>query len=545
MRYQVLARKWRPRSFDTLVGQPHVVRALSNALEQNRLHHAYLLTGTRGVGKTTLARILAKSLNCEQGIRQKACGECPACLEIDQGRFVDLIEIDAASNTGVDAMRELLENAQYAPSKGRFKVYIIDEVHMLSTSAFNAMLKTLEEPPEHIKFILATTDPQKVPVTVLSRCIQFNLRQMATSDIVGHLQNILTTESIEHETEALGMIARAAQGSMRDALSLTDQAIAYGQASIKLDDVSNMLGAIDQRYLFAIINALLDEDGNAILAQSDQMLERSLSFENALDALAKLFHQIAMVQVVPESLADDLPDRQAILDLSQRIPADLLQVFYQITILARRDLNLAPDAYAGFTMCLLRLLAFNPKNQAGLQQPKPTIASTNATKGATQTTPKAVAVQQSNTNANTITEQKPTQRPATDQQQSASAFDGNWRGLIGQLKLGIVRTLAQNCEVSRYDAQNIYLLLQPEQKHLLMQNYQDKLAATISKHYNQKVQLHFEVGGTGDTPAQQIKTEKAVQQSQAEKAIHEDIFVQALMSDFDATIVKNSIKPLN
>lgn len=542
MRYQVLARKWRPRSFDTLVGQPHVVRALSNALEQNRLHHAYLLTGTRGVGKTTLARILAKSLNCEVGISQNPCGKCPTCVEIDQGRFVDLVEIDAASNTGVDAMRELLENAQYAPTKGRFKVYIIDEVHMLSTSAFNAMLKTLEEPPEHIKFILATTDPQKVPVTVLSRCIQFNLRQMAISDIVAHLKNILSTESIEHETEALGMIARAAQGSMRDALSLTDQAIAYGQASIKFEDVSNMLGAIDQRYLFGIINALLDEDGNAILSQADQMQTRSLSFENALDALAKLFHQIAMVQIVPDSLADDLPDRQAILDLSQRIPADLLQVYYQITILARRDLNLAPDDYAGFTMCLLRLLAFEPNSQTGIQQTSPTKAS--APKRTSQAIPNKDAASLSKTEPGAAIEKNSSQPPAPSQQGS-STFDGNWRGLIGQLKLGIVRTLAQNCEVSRYDTNNIYLLVQPEQKHLLMPNYQDKLAATISKHYDQKIQLHFEVGGSGDTPAQQIKSEKAAQQSQAEKAIHEDTFVQALMSDFDATIVKNSIKPLN
>ncbi len=544
MRYQVLARKWRPRSFDTLVGQPHVVRALSNALEQNRLHHAYLLTGTRGVGKTTLARILAKSLNCEQGVSQKACDTCPACQEIDQGRFVDLIEIDAASNTGVDAMRELLENAQYAPTKGRFKVYIIDEVHMLSTSAFNAMLKTLEEPPEHIKFILATTDPQKVPVTVLSRCIQFNLRQMATSDIVAHLQNILSTESIEHETEALGMIARAAQGSMRDALSLTDQAIAYGQSSVKLEDVSSMLGAIDQRYLFEIINALLDEDGSKILAQADQMQARSLSFENALDALAKQLHQIAMVQIVPNSLADDLPDRKSIMELSKRIPADLLQVYYQITILARRDLNLAPDAYAGFTMCLLRMLAFSPKNQANLQQPTPT--STSSGKQTPSAAPKSTAMPQGQIKPPLSTpKDNHTQESANPTQSSNNVFDGNWRGLISQLKLGIVRSLAQNCEVSRHDAKNIYLLIQPEQKHLLMQNYQDKLAATISKHYNQKIQLHFEVGGNGDTPAHQIKTEKAAQQSQAEKAIHEDTFVQALVSDFDATIVKNSIKPLN
>jgi len=277
MSYQVLARKWRPKSFETLVGQPHVVRALTNALEQQRLHHAYLFTGTRGVGKTTLARILAKSLNCETGITAKPCGVCSACTEIDKGRFIDLIEVDAASNTQVDAMRELLENAQYAPTVGRFKVYIIDEVHMLSKSAFNAMLKTLEEPPAHVKFILATTDPQKVPVTVLSRCLQFNLRQMASTTIAEYLQNVLKTENIAFEPTAINLISRAAAGSMRDALSLTDQAIAYGNQTVNEVEVRGMLGAIDQSYLFEIINALLANDGEALVEKAKQMEVRSLS----------------------------------------------------------------------------------------------------------------------------------------------------------------------------------------------------------------------------------------------------------------------------
>ena len=373
MSYQVLARKWRPKSFETLVGQDHVVRALSNALEQNRLHHAYLFTGTRGVGKTTLARILAKSLNCETGITAKPCGVCSACTEIDRGRFIDLIEVDAASNTQVDAMRDLLDNAQYAPTTGRFKVYIIDEVHMLSKSAFNAMLKTLEEPPAHVKFILATTDPQKVPVTVLSRCLQFNLRQMAGTSIIGHLQNILGQENIPYEATALNLIARAADGSMRDALSLTDQAIAYGGQTVNEVEVRAMLGAIDQSYLFQLLEALVANDGAALIAQAKRMEERSLSFEAALNDLAQLLHQIAVAQTVPESVATDLPERDALLSLAQKIPAETLQLYYQIALLGRRDIGLAPDEFAGFSMSLLRMLAFSPNES--MVQPATSVAT--------------------------------------------------------------------------------------------------------------------------------------------------------------------------
>ena len=360
MSYQVLARKYRPKSFDTLVGQPHVVRALTNALTQQRLHHAYLFTGTRGVGKTTIARILAKSLNCETGITATPCGVCSACTEIDRGRFVDMLEVDAASNTQVDAMRDLLDNAQYAPTVGRFKVYIIDEVHMLSKSAFNAMLKTLEEPPAHVKFILATTDPQKVPVTVLSRCLQFNLRQMASTTINEHLQNVLTQESITFEPAALNLISRAAAGSMRDALSLTDQAIAYGNQTVNEAEVRSMLGAIDQTYLFDILHALIAHDGAALIEKALNMQMRNIAFEAALNDLALILHQIAMAQTVPDSIANDLPERAMLLDLAQKIPAESLQLYYQIALLGRRDIGLAPDEYAGFTMSLLRMLAFAP-----------------------------------------------------------------------------------------------------------------------------------------------------------------------------------------
>jgi DNA polymerase-3 subunit gamma/tau len=365
MSYQVLARKYRPRSFETLVGQEHVVRALTHALEQQRLHHAYLFTGTRGVGKTTLSRILAKSLNCRGadgngGITAQPCGVCEACTAIDAGRFVDYIEMDAASNRGVDEMAQLLEQAIYAPSNARFKVYMIDEVHMLTNHAFNAMLKTLEEPPEHVKFILATTDPQKIPVTVLSRCLQFNLKQMPPGHIIGHLDNILGQEAIEFEAPALRLLAQGAHGSMRDALSLTDQAIAYAAGKVTLEAVQGMLGALDQSYLIRVLDALAAQDGGALLAVADEMATRSLSYNAALQDLATLLHQIALAQTVPAALAEDTPQREDIVRLAAQFNPEEAQLFYQIAVHGRNELGLAPDEYAGFSMTLLRMLAFRP-----------------------------------------------------------------------------------------------------------------------------------------------------------------------------------------
>jgi len=365
MSYQVLARKYRPRSFDTLVGQEHVVRALTHALDQQRLHHAYLFTGTRGVGKTTLSRILAKSLNCRGAdgngtITAQPCGVCEACVAIDAGRFVDYIEMDAASNRGVDEMAQLLEQAIYAPSNARFKVYMIDEVHMLTNHAFNSMLKTLEEPPEHVKFILATTDPQKIPVTVLSRCLQFNLKQMPPGHIISHLDNILGQEAIEFETPALRLLAQGAHGSMRDALSLTDQAIAYAAGKVTLEAVQGMLGALDQSYLIRVLDALAAQDGAALLAVADEMATRSLSYNAALQDLATLLHQIALAQTVPAALAEDAPQREDIVRLAAQFTPEEAQLFYQIAVHGRNELGLAPDEYAGFSMTLLRMLAFRP-----------------------------------------------------------------------------------------------------------------------------------------------------------------------------------------
>ncbi len=367
MSYQVLARKYRPKNFETLVGQEHVVRALSHALQTGRLHHAYLFTGTRGVGKTTLSRILAKSLNCigpdgNGGITATPCGVCEACTAIDAGRFVDYIEMDAASNRGVDEMAQLLEQAVYAPSNARFKVYMIDEVHMLTNHAFNSMLKTLEEPPEHVKFILATTDPQKIPVTVLSRCLQFNLKQMPPGHIISHLDNILGQEGITFEQPALRLLAQGAHGSMRDALSLTDQAIAYAAGQVTLEAVQGMLGALDQSYLIRLLDALVSQDGADLMAVADEMASRSLSYNGALQDLGTLLHRIALAQSVPTAVPEDLPELADIHRLAAAFDAQEVQLYYQIAVHGRNEIGLAPDEYAGFTMTLLRMLAFRPGN---------------------------------------------------------------------------------------------------------------------------------------------------------------------------------------
>lgn len=388
MNYLALARKWRPRSFPELVGQDHVVRALSNALETQRIHHAWLFTGTRGVGKTTLARILAKSLNCETGITANPCGQCSACLEIDQGRFVDYIEVDAASRRGVDEITPLLEQAIYAPSRGRFKIYTIDEVHMLTTHAFNAMLKTLEEPPAHLKFILATTDPQKIPVTVLSRCIQYNLKQMAPESVVEHLQLLLAEEAVEYETAALQLIARGAAGSMRDALSLTDQAIAFSGNRITVEAMQDMLGTIDQSYLVNLLRALLAGDASKVVTLADAIAERGFSYEGALADLSIVLSRIAMEQRLPGTLDSDDPLFEDMMSVAQSAHQDILQLFYSIAVHGRKELALAPDEYSGFVMICLRMLALvnaptiqqelDQRPQATQNSPASSVSATSA-----------------------------------------------------------------------------------------------------------------------------------------------------------------------
>lgn len=365
MAYQVLARKWRPKTFADLVGQEHVVKALRNALDEGRLHHAYLLTGTRGVGKTTIARILAKSLNCENAVHGEPCSQCESCTQIDSGRYVDLLEIDAASNTGIDNIREVLENAQYAPTAGKYKVYIIDEVHMLSKSAFNAMLKTLEEPPEHVKFILATTDPHKVPITVLSRCLQFVLRNMTTQQVAEHLAHVLDRENVPYQPQALQLLGRAAAGSMRDALSLLDQAIAMGSGKVAEQDVRQMIGAVDKQYLFELLEGIIKQNGEALLEKAQEMSARAIGFDSALAELAMLLQRLALIQTIPSALANDDPERETLLRLSQALSGEQIQLYYQCAIHGKQDLPLAPDEYAGFVMTLLRMLAFAPLAASG------------------------------------------------------------------------------------------------------------------------------------------------------------------------------------
>lgn len=546
MSYQVLARKYRPRSFDTLVGQAHVVQALKNALDQKRLHHAYLFTGTRGVGKTTLARILAKALNCENGISSSPCGTCSACTEIDQGRYVDLIEVDAASNTQVDNMRDLLDNAQYAPTQGQFKIYIIDEVHMLSKSAFNAMLKTLEEPPEHVKFILATTDPQKVPVTVLSRCLQFNLKQMPSASISEYMEKILKEEAINYEINAIYLIAKAANGSMRDALSILDQGIAYCGGTIEEVTIKKMLGAIDQSYLFNLIQAVINQDGQKVIEIAKHMDERNLSFEAALNDLANLIQIISVTQAIPESLEVSYLDRDQVIALSKKISAEQLQLLYQITILGRRDLYLAPDEYAGFTMTLLRMLSFAP--QDAVIAKNPAIAKNDVAQSATKMESAAISKDVSSETFEIkkkieVTHEIDEDISDKEISKEAVSFNGNWRELVDQLKLGLVKALAQQSELVSFKNNEIILSIADEHKHLLNEAYQKKLELSLSEHFSQRIKLVILQKGANNSPLKQKQEERSTLMKDTENAILQDQFVKSLLTEFNAEIIPSSIKP--
>jgi DNA polymerase-3 subunit gamma/tau len=524
MSYQVLARKWRPKSFATLVGQEHVVRALTHALEQQRLHHAYLFTGTRGVGKTTLARIVAKALNCETGITATPCGTCSSCVEIDGGRFVDYIELDAASNRGVEDMTSLLEKATYAPTRGRFKVYVIDEVHQLSGHAFNAMLKTLEEPPEHVKFILATTDPQKIPVTVLSRCLQFNLKQMPPAAIVDHLTRILEAEQVAFEPLALRHVAKAAAGSMRDALSLLDQAIAHGAGRVEEAGVRDMLGTVGDDYLFAILDGLAAGDIQAMVDVADAMDARSLAFDSALQELATLFHRVALLQMAPQALADDA-ERARLAPYAQAFDAEFLQLCYQIAIHGRDDLALAPDEYAGFTMTLLRLHAFRPESGPALA----TVAA--ASPSASASTAKPTARQAA--------------APARTPPPSGEVTD--WHALVAGLPLsGLPKQLAQHCELAETTDAQITLRLPPAHKSLLNTKApQDKLQAELQNHFGRPLKLVVIVAEPeGETPAERNRNEKRERQDKAIAAIEGDPFVREVVDLFDASIDESTIKPV-
>ena len=544
----VLARKWRPKNFSQLAGQEHVVRALSNALTQNRLHHAYLFTGTRGVGKTTIARIFAKSLNCLTGITAIPCGECSACKEIDSGRFVDLIELDAASNTQVDNMRELLEGALYAPTSGRFKVYIIDEVHMLSKSAFNAMLKTLEEPPAHVKFILATTDPQKIPVTVLSRCLQFNLKQLPPALIVTHLQHVLEQENIEFEQGAINLVARAAQGSMRDALSLMDQAIAFSAGKIEESEMRTMLGAMDQGCLFELLTSLLEKNGAALLEVADNMASRSVAFDSALQELASLLHRIALAQTVPQAIADDEPERARLLALADACAPEDVQLFYQIAIHGRAEIDLAPDEYAGFTMTLLRMLAFAPSRS---DTPAQICAVIGEQRAAPIARPQSIApdstVVQVPVAPVQIEAAPPAAvRPKVSVAAKESGEQPDWTELLALLGLqGMAQQLAKHCVLESVAEHQVVLRLAQEHKHLQTRMASENLQSALNEYFGRPVKLSIVFGKIAvATPAKIEHQTRQVRQQQATVSIEEDAFVVAAQVEFDANVVADSIKPI-
>jgi len=533
MSYLVLARKWRPRQFSELVGQGHVVQALTNALDNDRLHHAYLFSGTRGVGKTTLARILAKSLNCEQGVSSKPCGECSSCREIDAGNFVDLLEIDAASRTKVDQTRELLDNVPYAPVKGRYKVYLIDEVHMFSGHSFNALLKTLEEPPPHVKFLLATTDPQKLPVTILSRCLQFNLKHLLPEQIATQLQHILAAEKIQHDAGSIQLVANAADGSMRDALSLLDQAIAFA-ADTALDEeqIRSMLGTVSRDRLLEILQALVDQDGERLLQIVDEMAAITVDFAAALNEIQSILHQLAALQLVTQqkSSNDDL------CSLAEQMAAEDVQLYYQIALNGQRDLPYAPDQRTGFAMTLLRMLAFRPAsetrpdNKPVILHPVPKPAAT----GAPVSAPKApgVSPQKKQSAVSAGSDSKPSVE--------------NWPLFIRSLKLGgMACQLAENTSLIAWQDNKLVLALDPAYEQLSSGKARQRFEQALKQSLGETIKIDMQLTApTQDTVAQQKQQQQQDRQDAARQSIESNDYVQALQQTFDASVDDASIKPL-
>lgn len=606
MSYQVLARKWRPQNFSELVGQEHVQRALINALDDDRLHHAYLFTGTRGVGKTTIARIFSKSLNCETGISSTPCGQCSTCMEIAEGRYVDMIEVDAASRTGVDDTRELLENVQYAPTRGRYKVYLIDEVHMFSKSSFNALLKTLEEPPPHVKFLLATTDPQKLPVTVLSRCLQFNLKRLPVSLIVSHLQHILTQENVEFNVTALQLIAESADGSMRDALSLLDQALAFGGGAIVEQEVRDMLGSVSRDKVITLLTALLQRDASQTLAVVAELAEFSPDFENVLAELLSLLHHMSLAKTVPEALDEFVSAREKLLQLSEQVSAEDLHLFYQIALIGRRDLPLSPDARNGFEMVLLRMLAFRPagvdttrsatsavvanttvnkatanktlagkkivennaidKNAAQLIKPVAAPAKTmnsSMAETAISAASASTAVIANEGSANvaktnmvkassaepSVVEINATETRAVENNAvTVNKDSAQWREIVEALGLGgLVKQLAVNCAIKQRDGNSIILQIASGHSNLINVKAKQRLQQALGEYFNIDAELQIEVVSKveAESPAQTVQRETAKRQQQAEQSINDDSFVKLLKENFNAEIIPGSVKPVS
>ncbi|MBL4763126.1 MAG: DNA polymerase III subunit gamma/tau [Gammaproteobacteria bacterium] len=561
MSYQVLARKWRPRDFSEMVGQQHVLKALIHALDDDRLHHAYLFTGTRGVGKTTLARILAKSLNCEKGVSSMPCGECSACTQINEGRFVDLIEVDAASRTKVEDTRELLDNVQYAPSVGRYKVYLIDEVHMLSSHSFNALLKTLEEPPPHVKFLLATTEPQKLPITILSRCLQFNLKRMTPDLIVGQLEKILDDEKIDYDKAALHLLARGADGSMRDGLSLLDQAIAFGRGKVNEDDVREMMGTLSEEFLLSILEALAQRDAASLIEQVHALAERAPDFDAALSELLALLHQLTLLHMGLAASGLQQSDMERFKTLADKISEEDVQLFYQIGLHARRDMLMAPEPVIGFEMALLRMLAFQPvahqsmAHQSITHQPhahQPMAKASNTT---------AVPVKKNDA----VAPPKKTQTPRAEEKAAVNVADNNsanqieeqpkkygvrtdsvtdWHALLPDLKLkGLVNELASNCVLKEHKNNKFELLLAPSCKQLLSDKFLGGLTAALQKIFGADTKVDIQIGQSeSESPTQTRERQVKEKQSSAVAAMQSDPFVQGLKETFGAELDVSSVE---
>ncbi|PIE83500.1 MAG: DNA polymerase III subunit gamma/tau [Candidatus Contendobacter odensis] len=548
MSYQVLARKWRPRTFHELAGQAHVVRALTHALDRQRLHHAFLFTGTRGVGKTTIARIFAKSLNCEQGVSSHPCGECAACRAIDGGHFLDLIEVDAASRTKVEDTRELLDNVQYAPTQGCYKVYLIDEVHMLSTHSFNALLKTLEEPPPHIKFLLATTDPQKLPATVLSRCLQFNLKRLPINTIVDYLARVLKAEAISYELAAVRLIARASDGSMRDALSLLDQAIAFCDDELTQATVATMLGSVDPQRVKALLEALVAGNAAALLQQVVVLDEHAPDYAAVLAELLSLLQHVAVAQLAPDAMTEDSEvDAEDVRRFAGLLSPEDIQLFYQIVLLGRRDLPLMPDPRAGFEMVLLRMLCFHPAT------PDPVIST-----AATASEPldvSAVPDRSSVSAPTTLITPVPlaeaaTQQPAgpvasTSTSTSAAATVDpmalEWDALATQLPLtGIARQVAMNCALLEHKENAFRLMLESRHAQMLSKSVKERIKLALEQHLGVSVDLNIQVGSmaTATTPVQQQEQHQVKRQEAAVEQARRDPHVQTMQKLFDAQITE-------
>ena len=525
MSYQVLARKWRPKSFQDMVGQQHIIKALTNALDNERLHHAYLFTGTRGVGKTTLARILAKCLNCESGVSSRPCGVCSNCTSIDEGRFVDLIEVDAASRAKVDETRDLMENVQYAPSVGRYKVYLIDEVHMFSNHSFNALLKTLEEPPPHIKFLLATTESKKIPITILSRCLQFNLKLLSVSQIEEQLSKIITQENIESDKNSIHLLAVAADGSLRDALSLLDQAISHGGGVLQEEQARSMLGTIDNKDLKKLLSALIESDAHSVLQQVEAMAEHGPDYDAILVELLSSLQQIAIAQVLGEN---GRQDESELSSMAGKISSENAQLFYQIGLMGRRDLALAPDPRSGFEMTLVRMLAFKPAEKIDYR---------NVIPASEQNLPAPAANQ----------EKEELNNPENHTQENIEneIASNDWQEIIDEMALaGLVKELAGHCILKEHTQDKIHLVLTPAQEHLLNTAQKERLIKALKTRFGDHIRIVISVDSQNEeTPSQRRIREENELQNAAEKSVHEDSTVQAIQDMFDATLDENSIRP--